>query len=183
MNCSEFESRLTDYVDGELPAATQMRFLQHRDDCPQCGELFSDFKTALAAIRSLPKKQTSPDFSQRLFARISEMEQRSILDKLFGLMPNHIFPRYAIAMALATVILFVGYRSVHNDLFIAEPDSSLLPPPALNVPQQLTITEQSNNLLNNPITVETDTHDTNQIMPQRDRRSFEGQIRYVKGSQ
>lgn len=183
MNCSEFESRLSEYVDGELPSATQLRFIQHRDECPQCGELFSGFQTAMTAIRSLPEKQTSPDFSQRLFARINELEQRSFLDKLFGLMPNHLFPRYAIAMALATVILFVGYRSVHNDLFITEPDSSLFPPPALNVPQPMTISEQSNNLLNHPITTETDTHDTNQITPPQERRSFEGQIRYVKGSQ
>jgi len=183
MNCSEFESRLSEYVDGELPVATRKRFLQHRDDCIQCGELFSDFKTALVAIHSLPKKRTSPDFNQRLFARISDLEPRSFWGKLFELMPNHVFPRYAIAMALATVILFVGYRTLQDNLSITDPEPSILPPPSLNVPQQVTISEQPTNLLNTPITVEKDTHDTNHIIPPQEQRSFDGQIRYVKGSQ
>ncbi|MEJ2051811.1 MAG: hypothetical protein P8Y60_18625 [Calditrichota bacterium] len=173
MNCSEFESRLSEYVDGDLPTAGRKLFVQHRDN----------FKNALAAIHSLPKKKTSLDFDQRLFARINEIEQHSFWDKLFGLMPNHLFPRYAMAMALATVILFVGYRAIEDNMTLNQPDSSIIPPPSLNIPQQVTIFEQQpTDLLNSPIPVERDTHDTNQILPQ-ERRSYEGQIRYVKGSQ
>lgn len=181
MNCSEFEARLSDYVDGDISPHLRKRFLQHKEYCPDCDKLLEDFKSALFAIHSLPRKKTSPDFNRRLYERINRLEEKSIWQKFLGIVPEHLFPRYAIAMAVATIALLIGLNTIQETGdSIAEPDQPVLPPPSLNVPQQVLISNQPG-LLQTPITMESDTDDTNRIMPVQEGRSFEGQIRYVNG--
>ncbi len=181
MNCSDFEARLSDYVDGEISPHLRKRFLQHKEQCPDCGELLDDFKSALVAIHSLPRKKTSPDFNRRLFKRINQLEEKSVWQKFMGIVPENLFPRYAIAMAFATIVILVGVNTIQeNGESIAEPNPSILPPPSLNVPQQVLISNQQN-IMQTPVTMENDTHDTNRIMPIQEGRSYEGQIRYVNG--
>lgn len=183
MNCSDFESRLSDFIDGDITASVRKQFLRHKEDCPECDELLRDFKAAVVAIHSLPPKKTSPDFNQRLFERIHGLEEQSFWQKILGVMPGNIIPRYAVAMAFATLIILLGTRAMQDgNVIITESSRSALPPPALNVPHapQQVVVPSTQEMFNMPVIAESDTQDTNRIVPVQER-SYEGQIRYVRG--
>lgn len=49
MNCAEFENRITDFLDGALPAGEASAFNEHQLGCPACRELLADVSAALGA--------------------------------------------------------------------------------------------------------------------------------------
>lgn len=51
MLCTDFEDRLTDYLDGALDAQTNRAFAEHAMRCPVCHELLSEVKNTLQACR------------------------------------------------------------------------------------------------------------------------------------
>jgi anti-sigma factor RsiW len=51
MLCTDFEDRLTDYLDGALDAPTNRAFAEHAMRCPVCHELLSEVKNTLQACR------------------------------------------------------------------------------------------------------------------------------------
>lgn len=66
MFCTEFEDRLTDYLDGALDARTSGAFAEHAMRCPVCHELLSEVKNTLDACRTAE----APAPSAQLEARI-----------------------------------------------------------------------------------------------------------------
>jgi anti-sigma factor RsiW len=51
MLCTEFEDRLTDYLDGALDGAAHRAFAEHAMRCPVCHELLSEVKNSVQACR------------------------------------------------------------------------------------------------------------------------------------
>jgi anti-sigma factor RsiW len=51
MLCTEFEDRLTDYLDGALDGAMNRAFAEHAIRCPVCHELLSEVKNSIQACR------------------------------------------------------------------------------------------------------------------------------------
>jgi anti-sigma factor RsiW len=52
MLCNEFEERLTNYLDGELPVEEHRAFSEHALRCPLCHELLADVKQTIVACLS-----------------------------------------------------------------------------------------------------------------------------------
>ena len=51
MLCTEFEDRLTDYIDGALGGDEQRAFGEHALRCPVCHELLNEVRNAIAIER------------------------------------------------------------------------------------------------------------------------------------
>lgn len=52
MQCHEFEERLTNYLDGELPVEEHRAFSEHALRCPLCHELLAEVKQTIVACLS-----------------------------------------------------------------------------------------------------------------------------------
>lgn len=52
MLCNEFEERLTNYLDGELPVEEHRAFSEHALRCPLCHEMLADVKQTIVACLS-----------------------------------------------------------------------------------------------------------------------------------
>lgn len=52
MQCHEFEERLTDYLDGELPVDQHRAFAEHTLRCPLCHDLLAEVKQTIVACSS-----------------------------------------------------------------------------------------------------------------------------------
>jgi hypothetical protein len=53
ISCSDFESRLSELLDGLLGEAEAQEFQQHAQSCLDCGELFTRAQTGMALLRGL----------------------------------------------------------------------------------------------------------------------------------
>jgi anti-sigma factor RsiW len=101
MLCSEFEDRLTDYLEGALDPAGQRAFSEHALRCPVCHDLLNEVKTTLRAVAA----DVVPAPSHRLEANIlmrttpetamtcDEFEDH-LTDYLDGFLPAPLFHRW-----------------------------------------------------------------------------------------
>jgi len=58
--CEQIEFRLTDYLDGLLPAGEQRAFDLHVNSCERCTPLVLSVTHAVANLRALPDLETPP---------------------------------------------------------------------------------------------------------------------------
>jgi anti-sigma factor RsiW len=101
MLCVDFESQLTEYLDGTLEPATQRMFSEHALRCPVCHQTLSEVKSAVQACRvsSVPPpthnleavilQQTMPETAMTC----GEFEA-SLTDYLDGFLPAPLFHRW-----------------------------------------------------------------------------------------
>jgi anti-sigma factor RsiW len=102
MLCTDFEDRLTDYLDGALDAQTNSAFAAHAMRCPVCHELLGEVKNAMQACRvadvPLPPSvgletkilmQTAP----QALMTCEEFEEH-LTDYLDGFLPAPLFHRW-----------------------------------------------------------------------------------------
>lgn len=67
MLCADFEQRLTEYVEGALPAAESRAVAEHAMRCPVCHELLGEVKNTIAACRtSEPAVAARADLESRI---------------------------------------------------------------------------------------------------------------------
>lgn len=149
MYCREFKEKHVGYVDDTLAGVELVEMRRHLDECPSCAELDTKIKRALMLVRNLPAVEVSPDFSERLNARLAECRETEAPGRVFR-------KRIAAAMTLAAAAM-IGYIAVtlhkverSSDLMMApviasSPESEMAPlaspPPALvaSVPAGLAI--------------------------------------------
>lgn len=72
MTCREFQERLSEWIDGDPPAADRARMEEHARACAECGRSDAKMREALQVLRSLPPVRASADFEEKLFARIRD---------------------------------------------------------------------------------------------------------------
>lgn len=102
INCTDFESVLTDYLDGSLAKEMQRSAAAHALRCPLCHSLLNEVKDALAMCReiSAPKHSLT-----RMEARIFSMTtpeaamncaqfEEHLTDYLDGFLPAAVFHRW-----------------------------------------------------------------------------------------
>ncbi|NLC58614.1 MAG: hypothetical protein GX774_17415 [Armatimonadetes bacterium] len=66
MRCSRVRKLLTDYTDEALSIGVEEQVRQHLGGCRECAALAADLQSAVAALQSLPRLETSPDFTRQL---------------------------------------------------------------------------------------------------------------------
>lgn len=59
MNCSNFQDKISDYLDGEMPAREKAEFATHRLSCRECRELFNDVRGTVQSLNIFAHQDTT----------------------------------------------------------------------------------------------------------------------------
>lgn len=101
MLCTEFEDRLTDYLDGALEGETQRAFGEHALRCPVCHDLLNEVKNALVECRSDVPPQPTPGLEARILLKTApetamrcEEFEEYLTDYLDGFLPATLYHRW-----------------------------------------------------------------------------------------
>ncbi len=191
MNCADFELHLSEFIDGEMSSIIRKEFLQHKTDCPHCTEILLQFKSAVTALHTLPRRQVSPDFNQKLRARISGKAERSFWHRIEGFFSAAMIPKVAITAVAASLVAVFSYNMLANTAPKTQMQQrSFVPPPALNIEQSEPLRSPviAERPTGNTVDMNQDAGasavsemvDSNQAEPIQ-QRSYEGQIKYVNG--
>ena len=190
MNCADFKSQLSEFIDGEMSSVIRKDFQQHNSDCPECAELLQQVNSAVTALQNIPGRQVSPDFNQRLRARIASEQQSSLWGRIEGFFPGALIPKVAITAVAASLLAVFSYNMV-----IDSPEQTMLPQHSVTPPPELNMKHSTsgpsgiaNEQTGIPIPREvqaaasavSETSDSNMAQPEQ--RSFEGQIKYVNSN-
>ncbi len=72
MNCSIFQNRISEYLDGELVARAKAEFAAHRLSCRACREVFNDVRDTVQALNLYAQADTANSLTtlEALEARI-----------------------------------------------------------------------------------------------------------------
>src|ERR1043165_2090744 len=101
MLCTDFEDRLTDYIDGALGGDEQRAFAEHALRCPVCHELLNEVRNAIIECRSAVPPQPTPGLEARILLATApetsmtcdEFEQY-LTDYLDGFLPATLYHRW-----------------------------------------------------------------------------------------
>jgi predicted anti-sigma-YlaC factor YlaD len=110
MLCSEFEDRLTDYLDGTLNPVTNSDFAQHALRCPVCHDLLNEVKNALQAcsIADVPAPPYAELEARIMRSTVPQFEmtceefEEHLTDYLDGFLPAPLFHRWERHAALCS---------------------------------------------------------------------------------
>lgn len=111
MNCSEFEDKISLYMDGELPGDERESVKNHLESCPACKKVYDEFKSIDGLIVNIPKASPEKISAQDLLNR----------GKADGMtLPLFSFPRLALAGAFI-ILLVLGIFAAKGVLFTPAP--------------------------------------------------------------
>lgn len=78
LDCDAFAARLSDYLDGDLPAAAHDAMDAHASACAECGQLLSELESLRVDAASLPLLEPSRDLwagiAERIDARVLPLD-------------------------------------------------------------------------------------------------------------
>jgi len=101
MLCVDFESLLTDYLEGVVGAETNRQMAEHAMKCPLCHETLSAVKSTVAACHMAPVPEPSRDLDARILqktvpetAMSCEEFEEFLTDYLDGFLPAHLYHRW-----------------------------------------------------------------------------------------
>ena len=69
MQCSEFEIRLCEYLDGALDPASRRELQQHASECRLCAELLADSDAFTAFLQRVPEVEVPADLATSILYR------------------------------------------------------------------------------------------------------------------
>ncbi len=105
MNCSRFETLLTDYLEGTLEGPVYQAMHKHFQDCPRCQALSAEVELLRRQLNEFPELCPPADLVPRILDRTTGRPRvRSFWAGLF--LPT-IQPFLTRRYAFATVVLFV----------------------------------------------------------------------------
>jgi anti-sigma factor RsiW len=101
MLCSEFEDRLTDYLDGLLDSTKQVAFNGHALRCPVCHDLLSEVKNTLRVCRTATPPAPAPSLDARILMQTAPESAMTcdefedyLTDYLDGFLPATLYHRW-----------------------------------------------------------------------------------------
>jgi anti-sigma factor RsiW len=118
MNCKQIESRLIDYLDGNLSAPERESMELHARSCALCAERIQGFSNVFSALDEWKGIEPSASFNRRLEERLeAEPAHAPFWDYLFGrILPSSVAlpagnPLFALALLVVVSLgaLVVGY--------------------------------------------------------------------------
>lgn len=112
MSAKHYKDQLSEYLDGELPAAEAARVKNHLSKCAECKEDLGELKRVAKAVSSLPKKELPPGFIARLYARRRREETAVPASQRWGFPVSGKMAALALTSLLACFIFFrqISYR-------------------------------------------------------------------------
>lgn len=120
MDCREFENKHVAYVDDLLSAREMDAMRRHIGTCSRCSRQDVRVRRSLMLVRSLPPIEPSPDFFNKLNARLAELGPEARVDAVpqRSLFPS-MLPSMASFAALAAGIVAVAYMAVETNNYFA----------------------------------------------------------------
>src|ERR687886_2266377 len=101
MLCTDFEDRLTDYLDGALAGDEQRAFAEHALRCPVCHELLNEVRNAIVECRADVPPQPTPGLEARILLKTApetsmtcEEFEEHLTDYLDGFLPAPLYHRW-----------------------------------------------------------------------------------------
>jgi hypothetical protein len=123
MDCREFSDQHLAFVDDTLAGIELVRMQLHLAECGSCAKQDAKVRRALLLFRNLPSIEPSPDFSERLEARLKASQN----DNLFLTTPRSL-RRSAIAATIASAMM-LGY--IGTTLFQSDAPRDLVMAPVV----------------------------------------------------
>jgi hypothetical protein len=123
MDCREFCDKHLAFVDDTLAGIELVRMQRHIAECEQCAKQDAKVRRALLLFRNLPLIEPSPDFSDRLRARLKEVQDNDLLASAHGNLR-----RSAIAATIASAVM-LGY--IGTTLYNADASRDMVMPPVV----------------------------------------------------
>ena len=126
MNCRKIKKLLQLYIDNTLTFGEKQIVEKHLEKCSECQAELKSLSTMVRFIKSLPEVSTSPNFTENLMSKISQIEEkereRIIPAWQISLKSLWSTPRYRYSLVS---ILTVAVFCVFTFVFLFHP--SLLP--------------------------------------------------------
>src|SRR5678815_1008671 len=101
MLCVDFETLLTDYLEGAVGSETNRQMAEHAMKCPLCHETLSAVKSSVAACRVAAVPEPSRDLDARILkqtvpqtAMTCEEFEEFLTDYLDGFLPANLYHRW-----------------------------------------------------------------------------------------
>ncbi len=106
MDCREFESLISGYLDEELAQSRKEQFEVHRDNCPSCADLLEEFlsldQLMAESAEVLPDEDYWPGFDARLKEKIEKAGA-----KKFQWSFGNLFRRSTLGWAAVTLLIIM----------------------------------------------------------------------------
>jgi len=126
MDCREFRDKHALYVDLMCSALEENEMREHARRCPKCSRHDTVVRRSLLLVRNLPVIEPSPQFQERLDARLRATA--SLVDS-----SHPVRPSYRTFAALAAGVAFVTYLAA--DVLRRVPDPLLMAPVVATLPE------------------------------------------------
>lgn len=118
MNHSDVQTRMADYLDGELALDERALVDAHMDACESCAGDLSELHATIALLRSLPTPEPPPDLADNVIARIRAGEDGSAWQEFLDTVAAWLTPARlvipATALAAAAGVLLVSEGQFAN---------------------------------------------------------------------
>ena len=76
MNCKKIKKLLKLYIDNTLTFGEKQIVEKHLEKCSECRAELKSLSATVRLIKSLPEVSTSPDFTEKLMSKISQIEEK-----------------------------------------------------------------------------------------------------------
>jgi len=76
MNCKKIKKLLQLYIDNTLTFGEKQIIEKHLEKCSECQAELKSLSVAIRLIKSLPGVSTSPNFTENLMSKISQIEEK-----------------------------------------------------------------------------------------------------------
>jgi hypothetical protein len=119
MDCREFRNKHVAFVDDLLPAIEMDAMQRHVSVCPGCSRQDISIRRSLMIVRNLPPIEASPDFFNKLNARLAELGPEARADVVA---PRNYMSSAASFTALAAGIAAIAYMAVETNNYFAQPE-------------------------------------------------------------
>ncbi len=126
MNCSEVQSRLSEYHDNFLDAKTIETITDHLLACSRCRTEADDLAQTMQLVKVLPEVEPPASFTTRVMAHVREQAAKpSAWERLF--LPFRVkFPIHAAAVILVSILAVYVYQKEPQQQALKIAESELL---------------------------------------------------------
>jgi hypothetical protein len=104
-NCLDNEERLSDYLDGLLPADERSAFESHAEGCAKCGQLVAGVRGLVGGMRRMEMVEAPQGLIYRILAETTGKEAKPARKPGFSWFPAFLQPKLALG-ALSVIATF-----------------------------------------------------------------------------
>ncbi len=109
MNCGDFKTNFSDYLDGELPPASVAGIESHLENCSVCSGMLNAYRSGLGSLRHSVKIEPPDDMFERVMAVVDGSgKQAKVIPMRGAARRNGLAAAAVIMLALVGSLLFTG---------------------------------------------------------------------------